>query len=128
MNVGSVKTSLKRKAKRYCHITGKFRAAAHWSCNVNLKLTKRVYVIFHGLKGYDCHLAMNKIDKFDVKVNVILNGLEKYMAFTITKSLVFYDSMYFIKNGIEKLVKTLSDSVFKYFLEEFNLEQLKLVK
>ena len=71
---------------------------------------------------------MNKIDKFDVKVNVILNGLEKYMAFTITKSLVFYDSMYFIKNGIEKLVKTLSDSVFKYLLEEFNLEQLKLVK
>ena len=71
---------------------------------------------------------MNKIDKFDVKVNVILNGLEKYMAFTVTKSLVFYDSMYFIKNGIEKLVKTLSDSVFKYLLEEFNLEQLKLVK
>ena len=71
---------------------------------------------------------MNKIDKFDVKVNVILNVLEKYMAFTVTKSLVFYDSMYFIKNGIEKLVKTLSDSVFKYLLEEFNLEQLKLVK
>ena len=71
---------------------------------------------------------MNKIDKFDVKVNVILNGLEKYMAFTITKSLVFYDSMQFIKTGIEKLVKTLSDSVFKYLLEEFNLEQLKLVK
>ena len=50
------------------------------------------------------------------------------MAFTITKSLVFYDSMHFIKTGMEKLVKTLSDSVFKYLLEEFNLEQLKLVK
>ena len=49
------------KAKRYCHITEKFRAAAHWICNVNLKLTKRVYVIFHGLKGYDCHLAMIKL-------------------------------------------------------------------
>ena len=71
---------------------------------------------------------MNKIDKFDVNVNVILNGLEKYMAFTITKSLVFYDSMQFIKTGIEKLVKTLSDTVFKYLLEEFNLELLKLVK
>ena len=71
---------------------------------------------------------MNKIDKFDVNVNVILNGLEKYMAFTITKSFVFYDSMQFIKTGIEKLVKTLSDTVFKHLLEEFNLELLKLVK
>ena len=32
------------------------------------------------------------ITKFNVKVDVILNGLEKYMTFTINKSLVFIDS------------------------------------
>ena len=29
------------KVRDYCHITGKFRCAAHWSCNINLQLTKK---------------------------------------------------------------------------------------
>ena len=32
-----------------CHITGKFRDATHWSCNINLQLIKKVHVIFHNL-------------------------------------------------------------------------------
>ena len=47
---------------------------------VNFQLTKKVLVIFHNLRGYDSHLIFNELDKFDVKVSVILNGLEKYMA------------------------------------------------
>lgn len=35
---------------------------------------------------------MNEIDKFDVKVDVTPNGLEKYMTFTIRNNLVFIDS------------------------------------
>ena len=37
--------------------------------------------------------VMQEISKFDVKVNVIPNGLEKYMAFTIDNNLAFTDSM-----------------------------------
>ena len=69
------------KVRDHCHITGKFRGAAHWSCNINLQLTKKVPVIFHNLRGYDSHLIFNELDKFDVKIKVIPNGLEKYMAF-----------------------------------------------
>ena len=29
------------KVRDYCHVTGKFRSAAHWSCNINLQLTKK---------------------------------------------------------------------------------------
>ena len=67
------------------HITEKYRGFAHWSCNINLKLTENVLVIFHNLKGYDSHLIMQEIGKFDVKISVIPNGLEKCMGFTINK-------------------------------------------
>ena len=64
-----------------CRITKKFRNAAHWSCNVNLLLTKKVPVIFHNLRGYDSHLIFNELKNFDVKIDVIPNRLEKSMVF-----------------------------------------------
>ena len=33
------------KAKDHCHVTGKFIGAAHWDCNVNFQLNKKVPVI-----------------------------------------------------------------------------------
>ena len=37
----------KDKVRDHCHVTIKYRASAHWSCNVNRKITKKVPVIFH---------------------------------------------------------------------------------
>ena len=88
------------KVRDHCHITGKYRGAAHWSHNVNIKLTKRIFTIFHNLKGYDSHLIMNVINEFDVNVSVIANGLEKYMTFTINKNLVFIDSKQFMNSSL----------------------------
>ena len=63
------------KVRDHCHITGKYRSTAHWSCNINLKLIKKVFIVFHNLKGYDSvHLIMNVINEFDVNVSVIPNG------------------------------------------------------
>ena len=39
------------KVRGHCHVTGKFRDAAHWSCNINVQLIKKVPVIFHSLRG-----------------------------------------------------------------------------
>ena len=47
----------------------------------NLLLTKNVPIIFHNLKGYDSHLIFRELNKFDVKISVTPNGIEKYMAF-----------------------------------------------
>ena len=44
------------KIRDHFHITRKYRRSAHWSCNVNLWLTKKDPVIFHNLRGYDSHL------------------------------------------------------------------------
>ena len=71
------------KVRDHCHITGKYRGAAHWSCNVTLKLTKNVFILFHNLKAYGSHLIMNVINEFDVNVSVIHNGLEKFMTSTM---------------------------------------------
>ena len=110
------------------HVTVKYRDFAHWSCNINLKLSKNVSVIFHNLKGYDRHLIIQEIRKFDVKINVITNGLEKYMAFTINKNLVFIDSMEFINSSLDALDKDLSDNDFKHLSQELRGEFLRLLK
>ena len=92
------------KVRDHCHVTEKYRGSAHWSCNINLKLTKEAPVIFHNLKGYDSHLIMTEIGNFDVKVNVIPNRVEEYMAFTSNNNLVFIDSMQFINFSLDSLV------------------------
>ena len=116
------------KIRNHCYITGKYRGAAHWRCNINLKLTKKIPVIFHNLRGYDSHLIIKEISKFDVKVSVIPNGLEKYISFTINTSLAFIDSRQFMNSSLDSLVKNLSDNDFKYLSEEFSGEFLELVK
>ena len=65
--------------------------------------------------------------KFYVKVNVIPNGLEKCMAFTINKNLVFIDSMQFMNSCLDSLVKNLSDNDFTYLSAEVRGELLELV-
>ena len=46
---------------------------------------------------------MQEIDKFDRKLNVIPNRIEKYTVFTINKS-----------SSLDELVKNLPDNDFKY--------------
>ena len=112
----------------HCHITGKYIGAAHWSCNVNLKLTKKAYEIFHDIKGYESHSIINEIGKFNVKVDVIPNGLEKYLAFTINKNSVFIDSKQFMYYSSKKLVKNLSDDDFKHLTQKFGSNNLKFLR
>ena len=94
----------------------------------NLQLTKKVLVIFHNLRGYDGHLIFNELSKFDVKIDVIPNGLEKYMQFFLNKNLIFIDSMQFMNSSLDKLVKNLSNNDFKYLTEEFGSENLEHLK
>ena len=82
-----------KEIRDHYHVTGKFRGAAHWSCNINLQLTKKVPVIFQNFRGYDSHLIFSELSKYHVKIDIIPNGLEKYMTCFLNKDLVFIDSM-----------------------------------
>ena len=85
-------------------------------------------MIFHNLRGYDSHLIFKELSKFNCKVSVIPNGLEKHMNFTLNENIVFIDSMLFLINSLDKFVKNLSSEDFKYLSEVFSCEKLKLVK
>ena len=109
-------------------MTGICRGAAHWSSNINLQLTKKAPVIFHNLIFYNSHLIFRELNKFDVKTDVIPNGLEKYMIFFINKNLVFIDNMQFMNSSFDELIKKISDNDFKYLTEEFGSKNLELLK
>ena len=126
---GNLIENTDNKVRDHCHITGKYRGAAHYSCNINLKLTTKDSAIFHNLKGHHSRVIFKELRKFNgLKISVIPNGLERYMRFTLNKNLIFIDSMLFMNSSLDKLVKSLSDKDFKYLGEEFGDEQLKLVK
>ena len=76
--------------------------------------------MFHNLRGYDIHFIMHKIGKFDVKIDVIPNGLEKSLFFTVNRILVLIDSMQFMNSSLNALVKNLPDNDFKYLSQEFS--------
>ena len=116
------------KVRDHCHVTGKYRGAAHWSCNVNFIMTKKVPLMFHNIEGCGSHLMFKELSKFNVKISVIPSGLERYMAFTINRNIVFIDNMQFMKSSLESLVKNLMDEDFKYLSKEYSGELLELVK
>ena len=47
---------------------------------MNLQLTKKVPVIFHNLRGFDSDLIFDELNKFQVKIDVTPNRLEKYIT------------------------------------------------
>ena len=63
-----------------------------------------------------------------MKIDVIANRLEKYMAFFLNKNLFFIDSMQFMNSSHEKLIKKLMDDDFKYLTEKFGSKNLELLK
>ena len=62
---------------------------------------------------------MQTLGKFNVKVNAVPNGLEKYMSFTINGKLRFIDSFQFSSSSLDSIVKKLSNHDFKYLSQEF---------
>ena len=66
------------------------------------------------------------MNKFNCSIDVIPNGLEKYMSFYLNKNIIFIDSMLFMNSSLDKLPSNLND--FVYLSSEFSGKQLQLVK
>ena len=85
------------RIRDHCHITGKYRGSAHQDCNINYRLTDKIPVIFHSLKGYDSHFIIQTIGEIANK-HTYKNGEEKQMDINVIK---YYGKIY----GIHELFR-----------------------
>ena len=129
------------RVRDHCHITGKYRGSAHQDCNLNFRLTEKIPVMFHNLRGYDSHFIMQEIgetvkkhtytnkkgEKCQMNINAIPNNMEKYMAFMLGNHLTFLDSFQFMSSSLEKLVSNLPKELLKYTSQTFKNEKLDLM-
>ena len=127
----------KQKVRDHCHITGKYRGAAHSNCNLKWSISAenlKIPVIFHNLKGYDCHFIMQNIghlirQDFNINVDVIASNFEKYIGFRLGNYLTFIDSFSFMSQSLDRLSSNLSDNAFFYSKKAFpNDDQFRLIK
>ena len=85
------------------------------------------YNVFHNLRGYDSHLIMQEIGKFNKDINIIPNNMEKYMAFMIDRNLIFMDSFQFMNQSLSNLANNLPKDGFYHTKNEFGSNNLDLL-
>ena len=87
---------------------------------ISLKVNHKIPAAFHNLKNYDFLFIMQELSKFDLKISIITNGLEKYMSFTNNNKLCFIGSFQFLISSLDGLGKNLNKDDFKYISQEFD--------
>ena len=126
----------KDRVRDHCHLSGKFRGAAHNACNINYKIPKFFPVIFHNLSGYDSHLFIKNLGTTAGNISCIPNNEEKYISFTkqiivdtfskdgrnidVKRDIRFIDSFRFMSSSLSSLVDNLDEFpiLSKYFKGE----------
>ncbi|XP_065651152.1 uncharacterized protein LOC136079347 [Hydra vulgaris] len=132
----------KDKVRDHCHITGKYRGAAHQNCNLNYKIPKFFPALFHNLSGYDSHLFIKKLS--GGKLSCITNNEEKYISFSreikvgeftnkegenieIKRELRFLDSYRFEPFSLDALSKNLAKDQCKNIGNLYSGKKLDLL-
>ena len=72
------------KVRDHCHYTGKYRGAAHDTCNLRYKIRKEIPVVFHNGSTYDYHLIIKELaEKFEGQFECLGENTEKYITFPV---------------------------------------------
>ena len=114
-----------RKARDYCHYTGKYRGAARSKCNLNYKIVKEIPVLFHNGSVYDYHFIIKYLAReFKVNSECLGENTEKYISFTVPFEKVINDkeikyririsdSCRFMRDSLSNLVDNASEFKIK---------------
>ena len=118
--------------KDHCHYTGKYRGAAHDTCNLRYKIIKEIPVVFHNGSRYDYHFIVRELaEEFEEEFECLGENTEKYITFSvpikkqITKKyknrngkiikisykINFIDSCRFMLTSLSNLVSNLSEGL-----------------
>ena len=113
------------KVRDHCLYTGKYRGAAHNTCNLRYKIPKEIPVVFHNGSTYDYHFIIKElVKKIDVNFECLGENTVKYITFSapikkkienkgieITYKIKFIDSYRFMSMHLSKLIDNLSEGI-----------------
>ena len=150
----TARTEEETKVRDHCHLTGKYRGAAHSKCNLEFKLPEFYPVIFHNLSGYDTHMFIKELAEMqdplqDVGLTETKGGIdciakteENYVSFSKTivvdvydkgegkkevkREIRFIDSLKFMNSSLSELASNLTKH--PDLERHFKGTQLELVK
>ena len=129
------------RVRDHCHLTGKYRGAAHSKCNLRMRVPKFVPVLFHNLEGYDSHLFVKSLGFSEGTINCIPKTDEKYISFSKnivmetftdkdgkekekTLEIRFLDSFKFTIKSLDGLVGGLKSDQFHTLEKEMGTDEL----
>ena len=85
-----------------------------------MKIPTQLPIIFHNLEGYDGHLIIKELNKFNIiDIQIIPKTSEKYMSIIINRSIIFLDSLQLCKESLDKLASNLNNKDFKHLMTKF---------
>ena len=113
------------KVRNHSHYTGKYRGAAHNTCNLRSpKTPKEISVAFHNGSTYDYHFIIKELaEEFEEKFECLGENTKKYITFTvpikkgldnsksITYKIKFIDSFRFMSSSLSSFVDNLSEGL-----------------
>ena len=134
----------KDRVRDHCHLSGKFRGAAHEVYNLKYKIPKFFPVVFHNLSGSDSHLFIKTLGNSKGDISCILKNEENYISFTkqvifdkfvneegkevnVKRELRFIDSLRCMASSLDKLSSNLKIDQFVNLKKCYSGNQLSLL-
>ena len=71
-----------KKVRDHCHLTGRYRGAAHSVCNLKIRRPNYIPIVFHNLEGYDSHVFVKSLGITEGSIDCIPKTDEKYISFS----------------------------------------------
>ena len=87
------------QVRDHCYIRGKYRNSPHRDRNIKVKFNHEISIAFYNLKDYESHTIIQELGKFNFKINVIPNGLQKHLSFNINNK---HDSFQFLRSSLDR--------------------------
>ena len=94
----------------------------------NLRLPRKLPIIFHNLQGYDRHIIFKELNNFNVDITIIPKDIDKYMNIIVNRHITFIDSLQFYNGSLDTLISNLKYENFKYLMSEFGIDKLEILK